>query len=57
VLTFVFAFSYAFFTVWWVISLIELLAFILWLFLMYKAYKGEKFKVPISGDIAENQTK
>ena len=27
--------------------------FILWLFLMYKAYQGEKFKLPIVGDIAE----
>jgi uncharacterized membrane protein len=30
---------------------------ILWLVLMFKAYKGEKFKVPIVGDIAENQVK
>lgn len=27
--------------------------FILWLLLMYKAYQGEKFKLPIIGDIAE----
>jgi uncharacterized membrane protein len=27
--------------------------FILWLFLMYKAYQGERFKLPIIGDIAE----
>jgi uncharacterized membrane protein len=28
---------------------------ILWIFLMYKAYKGEKFKLPIAGDMAEKQ--
>ncbi len=28
---------------------------ILWIFLMYKAYKGEKCKLPIIGDIAEQQ--
>ncbi len=27
--------------------------FILWLLLMYKAYQGERFKLPIIGDIAE----
>ncbi len=25
----------------------------LWVFLMYKAYQGEKFKLPVVGDIAE----
>jgi len=33
--------------------LVNLLVFILWLILMFKAYKGEKFKLPIVGDIAE----
>lgn len=27
----------------------------LWLFLMYKAYNGERFKLPIAGDIAEQR--
>ena len=27
----------------------------LWLFLMYKAYSNEKFKLPIIGDLAEKQ--
>jgi uncharacterized membrane protein len=44
---------------WGILSLISLLISIimllLWLFLMYKAYTGEKFKVPIAGEIAENQ--
>jgi len=37
--------------------LIYLIIFVLWLILIFKAYKGEKFKLPIVGDIAENQIK
>ncbi len=37
--------------------LIYLVVFVLWLLLMFKAYQGEKFKLPIVGDIAENQVK
>ncbi len=38
----------------WAISvLIGLLMFILWIVLMIKAYQGEKFKLPIVGDMAE----
>jgi uncharacterized membrane protein len=40
-----------------VITLIQLVMLILWLVLMYKAYSGEKFKVPVVGDIAEAQTR
>ncbi len=40
----------------WVLSpLIGLVGLILWLLLMFKAYKGEKFKLPIAGDFAEQQ--
>jgi len=35
-------------------SLINLLAFILWILLMVKAYQGEKFRVPVAADIAQN---
>ena len=28
---------------------------ILWLVLMFKAYNGERFKLPIAGDVAEQQ--
>jgi len=35
--------------------LISPLTFVLWIFMMYKAYKGEWFKLPIVGDFAENQ--
>lgn len=42
----------------WIFSLliwvvVGLGGFILWLLLMYKAYQGEKFKLPVLGDIAE----
>ena len=40
---------------WWLGWLIGLLIFILWIVLMIKAFQGEKFKLPIVGDIAENQ--
>lgn len=33
--------------------LLALTALILWILLMIKAYQGEKFKLPIIGDIAE----
>lgn len=41
----------------WISWIIYLIMVILWLVLMFKAYQGEKFKVPIVGDIAENQIK
>jgi uncharacterized membrane protein len=34
---------------------IGLAAFVLWLVLMFKAFQGEAFKLPIVGDIAEKQ--
>ena len=37
------------------LPLISLIGFILWIVLMYKAYKGEKFKLPVVGDFAEKQ--
>ena len=37
-------------------GLIGLLALVLWIILMIKAYQGEKFKLPWAGDIAEKQT-
>jgi uncharacterized membrane protein len=35
--------------------LIWLLLFVLWIFLMYKAYSNDKFKLPVIGQMAENQ--
>ncbi len=34
-------------------TLLGILAFILWIVLMLKAYKGTKYKLPASGDMAE----
>ncbi len=33
--------------------LLGLLGFILWIALMVKAYQGEKFKLPVAGEVAE----
>ena len=38
-------------------SIVGIVAFILWIVLMLKAYQGELFKLPIIGDIAEKQVK
>ena len=35
---------------------IGVLAFVLWIILMASAYKGEQYKVPLAGDIAEKAT-
>jgi uncharacterized membrane protein len=34
-------------------GLVGLVSLVLWIVLMIKAYQGEKFKLPIAGDIAE----
>jgi uncharacterized membrane protein len=34
-------------------GLVALAVLVLWVVLMVKAYQGEKFKLPIAGDIAE----
>lgn len=40
----------------WILGIIIwIVSVILWLFCMYKAYKGESFKLPIVGNIARNQ--
>src|ERR1700691_898522 len=43
----------------WIVFLVwpifGLVLFCAWLFLMYKAYNNEKFKLPIIGDLAEKQ--
>ena len=41
----------------WISWLLWIVTVILWLILMLKAFTGEKFKVPIAGDIAENMIK
>jgi uncharacterized membrane protein len=40
----------------WIFSwLTILIAFILWIILMIKAYRGRKYKLPLAGEIAEKQ--
>ena len=52
-----------FYVFWWtgityfLTMLVGLIMFILWIVLMIKAYQGEKYKLPIVGDIADNATK
>ena len=41
----------------WISWLLWIVTVILWLILMLKAFTGEKFKIPIAGDIAENMIK
>jgi uncharacterized membrane protein len=40
---------------WLLGILVAPLSFILWLFLMFQAYKGKWYKLPYLGDIAEKQ--
>ena len=42
----------------WIIAwILGIAAFILWIVLMYKAYRGELYKLPVAGNIAEQQSK
>jgi uncharacterized membrane protein len=54
-------FLWGFSGLWAIFSLISMLiwilAVILWLVLMLKAYQGEMYKLPIVGDFAEKQIK
>jgi len=40
---------------WLVSVLLSMASFVLWLVLMWKAYSGEKYKLPFVGDLAEKQ--
>lgn len=41
----------------WVLSIVVVtpVSAIVWLLMLYKAYRGERFKLPIAGDIAEQR--
>ena len=43
---------WALWPLWW---LIRMAIFVCWLFLMYKAYNNERFKLPVIGDLAAKQ--
>jgi uncharacterized membrane protein len=36
-------------------ALVSLAAFLLWIFLMYKAYKNERYMIPVIGEFAARQ--
>ncbi len=39
---------------WPVLALIGIVSFVLWIVLMVKAYQGQRFKLPLAGDLAES---
>lgn len=40
----------------WILSpLVLIVGFVLWLVLIYKAYQGEEFKLPVVGEFAKKQ--
>jgi len=49
----VFSYGHGWFFLWWVSWIFWVLILILWIVLMFKAFQGEKLKLPIVGDLAE----
>jgi uncharacterized membrane protein len=50
--------AFTFFSPAWILfGLIRLVAFILWIVLMIKAYQGQRFRVPIAADFADRIAK
>ncbi|MFK7794757.1 MAG: DUF4870 domain-containing protein [Gammaproteobacteria bacterium] len=47
------AFGSIFFIFAFLLGIINLIGIVLWILLMVKAYQGDKFKLPIIGDLAE----
>ncbi len=43
------------FSAYMLVNLLNLASLALWVLLMIKAYQGEKFKLPVIGDIAEKK--
>jgi len=41
---------------WILIPVISIIGIVLWIVLMVKGYQGEKFKLPLAGDIAEKNS-
>lgn len=43
---------------WWLgTPILSILGLVVWVICLLKAYQGERFKLPIAGDIAEKNTK
>jgi uncharacterized membrane protein len=51
-----FSYSAGWVFLWWISWIFWVLILILWLVLMFKAFQGEKFKLPIVGDLAEKNS-
>ncbi|HLU21088.1 DUF4870 domain-containing protein [Lederbergia graminis] len=49
-----YALDYIPFLGWLVSLLVSFLTFIMWIFLMIKAYNNEMFRVPLASDLADN---
>ena len=43
-----------YFFAWPLLGLIGLFSFVLWIYCMVKAHQGERFRLPIAGDMAES---
>ena len=41
---------------WSIMPLVGIIQLIVWIILMVKAYQGEKFKLPVVGDMAEKKS-
>lgn len=42
----------------WILSpFMAIIGFVAWVICVYKAYQGEKFKLPVAGELAEKQLK
>lgn len=39
----------------WIIPIVSMISFVIWLFLMWKAYNNEEFSLPFIGNIARAQ--
>jgi len=42
-------------TMWFLITLIDLAFFVLWIFMLIQTYQGKKVVLPVIGDLAEKQ--
>jgi uncharacterized membrane protein len=45
------------FLYWFIAPLLSLVGFVLWILLIIKAYQGQRFHLPVAGDIAEKNSK
>ena len=41
---------------WMLVPIVALVQLVLWILLMVKAYQGERFKLPVIGDLAEKNS-